>query len=159
MPPKLHILRTRLFWLGMIPTVFLSWIWLASATRYVGIGNNRWQPHEVGEIHVDSTWASLDSGSLVIEGGSRVDFLGISNDPPEKWTYESDQQDWTLELFPKFLLNYEPFPGGPTIRGIAIPLWVFPLLWTTFWIWRSVRATRKERELFLSARPSSANSE
>jgi len=158
MPPKLHLLRTRLFWLGMIPTVFLSWIWLASATRYIDIGNNLWQLHGQ-EIHVDFTWVALDSGLFVIEWGSRVDFLAISNDPPEKWTYESEQQEWTLRLFPKSILYNEPILGGTTVRGIAIPFWAFPLLWTTFWIWRSVRAVRKERELFLATHPSPANSE
>ena len=145
--PKLRILGMRRFWLGMIPTIFLIGFWLVTATRYFDFGHNRsrgdWQ-----ELHVDFIWIGFDTGCLHVEWGSRVEHLGLSNDPPETWTYDSEKEDWAMDLFPPFTGSQVIDPASNPARWVRLPLWTFPLLWTLFWIWRTVRVSRREQDHF-----------
>lgn len=131
----------------MIPTIFLIGIWLTSATRYFDFGYNRSRGNSQ-ELHVNFIWIGLDTGCLHVEWGARVEYLGLSNDPPETWTYDSEKEPWAMDLFPPFTGSEAIFPSGKPTRWVRLPLWIFPLLWTLFWIWRTIHVSKREQDHF-----------
>jgi len=145
--PKLQILLTRRFWLGIGVFAFLTAFWLSSASYSVGCEHNRWTG--VSPIHIDARGGGIANGCFSFGWSSQTKHLAPSDDYPDAWDYGFDREPGELNFFPKLFGELQERPDNyESANVVIVPLWILPLAWSVFWVTRMVRLSRKEQYAF-----------